>query len=116
MPIEEPSVFQQVLEALERARDAGEEALRGDERTMQQDDHDCYPRGIRIDLPRGHEARKALRFLAKNLNWVSFGTHMLNLEPRIPIKFRLSGVSFLNSVAESLRKDGIPCVPDIYWR
>lgn len=111
------SNFQRVLEALERARGAGEEALRRDERTRQQDDQDCYPHGVRITLPKTHEAWKVIRFLAKNLNWVSLGPRgLLRLRPKNPIELHLSEVGYLHAISKSLCQDGIECAPDIYWR
>jgi len=117
MSNQELSVFQRVLEALERARDAGEEAVRRDEMTRSQDDQDCYPQGIVLSLPRTHEACKVIRFLAKNLNWISLGPRsMLWLRPRISIELRLKKVTYLNAISDSLCKDGIECAPDIHWR
>ena len=112
----EISVFQRVLEALERAREVGEEALRGDSTTREQDDPDCYPHGLIVTLPRTHEAWKALRFLGKNLDWVSMESRgLLNLRPRMEMKFRTSEVIYLQAVGESLCRDGIDCVPEIMW-
>lgn len=117
MSDQEPSIFQRVLEALERAREAGEDALRRDKFAPHQDDPDCYPYGVVITLPRTHESRKVIRFLAKNLNWVSLGQRgMLNLHPRVPIESRLSRVGYLNAISQSLCRDGIDCIPEIHWR
>lgn len=117
MSNQELSVFQRVLEALERARDAGEEAVRGDERLPQHDDPDCYPHGVIITLPRTHEAWRVIRFLAKNLNWISLGPRgLLNLRPRMPIKLRVTEVAYLHAISDSLCNDGLECVPDIHWR
>lgn len=71
----------------------------------------------RTALPRTHEAWKEIRFLAKNLNWVSLGPRgMLKLRPRIPMELRLNEVAYLHAISDSLCKDGIECAPDIYWR
>ena len=41
---------------------------------------------------------------------------MLNLRPKVPTKLRLSETVYLEEISESLRQDGIECVPEIYWR
>lgn len=111
------TVFQRVLEALERARDAGEEALRGDKLTREQDDQDCYPHGVIITMARGSEELKVIRFLGKNLNWVSLGPRgALSLRPKSPIELRLKRLTYVNAISDSLCQDGIECVADVYWR
>jgi hypothetical protein len=112
------STFQRVLEALYRAREAGEVALVGDKTKREQDDQDCYPRGVVLQVDRTSEVWKTLRFLSKNLDWVLLDTRgkELNLKPRAEFSSRLGHAAFLNAVSDSLCSEGIACAPNIYWR
>ena len=111
------SQFQQVLEALQRARTLGVIGTLDDRTTRETDDQDCYPRGIVLAIERGDPRWPSLRFLAKHLDWVSLepGKRLL-IQPLEPISFRVTEAKYLRAVAESLRESGFECFAEVYYR
>lgn len=109
--------FQRVLEALQRAQTHGAIAVLGDKTTCETDDQDCYPRGIVLDLERNDPRWPSLRFLAKHLDWLSLETgKRLMIHPPHPLAYRVTEVTYLHAVAESLRESGFECFADVYYR
>lgn len=110
------SKFQHVLEALQHAQTMGAVAIKEDRTTFQEDDQDCYPRGLVVTLERKDPKWDSLRFLSKHLDWVSLTGKQLNIRPPQPMKFRLTEVAYLNAVADALKERGIDCFPDVHYR
>ena len=110
------SAFQAVLEAVLEARAKGVEAISTNQITRETDDQDCYPRGITVYLDRSDPKVASLRFLSKHLDWLSFSGKGLSIRPPEWPQFRLTEVTYLEAVAESLRAKGIKCYADVHWR
>lgn len=109
--------FQRVLEALQRAQTRGAIAVLGDKTTRETDDQDCYPRGIVLYLERNDPRWPSLRFLARHLDWLSLETgKCLVIHPPQPLAYRLTEVTYLHAVVESLRESGFECDADVYYR
>jgi hypothetical protein len=109
--------FQCVLETFQRAQTCGAIAVLNDRTTRETDDQDCYPRGLRLNLDPHDPRWPSIRFLAKHLDWILLeGKKSLHIRSPQPIPFRLTEVSYLTAVAESLREGGVECSPDVYYR
>ena len=110
-------IVQGIILSLERAREAGDASVRADRTTASTDDQDCYPRGLQLKLDRKDPKWIALRQVSMNFDWVNLNVRAqyLQVQPTLPTKFRLTQLGYLESVAESLSRDGINCNADVNW-
>lgn len=117
MPINQINL-QYVHDALVRSRHAGTVAAHQDTTTLLTDDHDCYPRGLLLQIDKKTPRWLALCQISKQLDWVHLDARKQSLviQPEEPIKkFRLTHHAYLEAVAKSLSNDGLECFPDINW-
>jgi len=112
------SKFQEVLEAIEKARAKAFSAVSDDDVTIATDDQDAYPRGIALAIDRKDPRWFALRFLSKHLNWVSLVTRTkhLHITPPCPLRFHSTEIGYLEVLSSSLNESGIKCSADVYYR